>query len=278
MRKAWFLPFLLAAALPAAAADMQAPGPAYSIADSAVMTVRSDAGEDYRIFVAWPAEAPPPQGWPVLYLLDGDDQFATAVVTARRLARARARSGIQPGVVVGIDAGPLARRVRDYTPDAGPDPIPAGAPAHGHATGGADAFLNFVATRIQPIVAGRWPIDNRRRTIAGHSFGGLAVLYDLHRFGHFTAYAAISPSLWYGGGNALPAMPPSAGRSFRVMIASGSQEGGPGGGTGEALAERLRGHGIDASFRMLPGQNHGTTMLASTADVVKFAFGEGDGQ
>lgn len=268
MRKAC----LLFAALAAACTSVAAAAPAYTLADSAVLTVRSDAGEDYRVFVAWPADPRPEQGWPVLYLLDGDDHFAMAVITARRMARARATV---PGVIVGIDAGSLARRVRDYTPDAGPGAIPKGAPARGHATGGADSFLKFVGSRIKPLVNSRWRIDTRAETLAGHSFGGLAALYELYRFGHFDAYAAVSPSLWYGGGTTFAA-PSGPARRARVLIQSGSRETAPvtAGPTGDALAASLREHGIDVSFSVLSGQSHGTTMPASIGAIVRFAFGE----
>lgn len=187
--------------------------------------------------------------------------------------------GVGPGIAVGIAAGPLTRRVRDYTPDAGADAIPAGAPAHGFATGAADAFLNFVATRVRPAVAAHWRVDPRRETLGGHSFGGLAALYDLHRFAHFDAYAAISPSLWYGGGAALPAIEPAARHGIRVLIASGSREGGPASGPGgETAAETLRAAGADARYDRLAGQSHGSTMLAATGAIVELAFARGNSE
>lgn len=271
-----FSPVLLtiaAATSPVAvAADAVAPDPVYAIDRTTVLTVRSDLGEDYRVFAAWPEEAPPARGWPVLYLLDGDDQFAAFVVTARRLARAAARSGVGPGVIVAIDAGPLARRVRDYTPEAGADAIPTGAPAHGFVTGGADAFLTFVAARIRPEIERRWRVDGSRQTLAGHSFGGLAALYDMQRFGHFGRYAAISPSLWYGGGRVIFAR---TARDARVLVESGSNEGARDQtAAGAVLVEALRVNGTDAAFKMLDGQSHGTTMLVATPDILQFAFAE----
>lgn len=272
----------LAAALPfpaAAAAEAQAPLPAYAIANSAVLTLTSDAGEDYRIYIAWPEGEPPTAGWPVLYLLDGDDLFAPAVVTARRLARFGDRSGIEPGVIVAIEAGAPARRTRDYTPDTGPNAIPAGAPAHGTPTGGADDFLRFVATRVKPFVAARWRIDDARETLAGHSFGGLAALHDLYRFRHFDAYAAISPSLWFGGGKPFSAPPAqqAGGSATRLLVEKGSEEGAPpaaaAGPDAEALVRSLDGAGVEARYRVLPGLSHGTTMIAALPDIVGLAFG-----
>ena len=108
--------------------------------------------------------------------------------------------GMVPGVVVAIDAGPLARRVFDYTPASPGWSIPAGAPASGLPTGGADAFLTLLDKQIEPLIARRWSVDPARRTLAGHSFGGLLALHALFtRPGVATRYAAVSPSLWFGG-------------------------------------------------------------------------------
>lgn len=268
-----------ALSLPAAAAETQTPLPAYTIANSAVLTLTSDARESYRVYVAWPEGEPPATGWPVLYLLDGDDLFAPAVVTARRLARFGDRSGIEPGVIVAIEAGVPARRTRDYTPDAGPDAIPAGAPAHGTPTGGADDFLRFVAIHIKPAIAARWRIDAARETLGGHSFGGLTALHDLYRFRHFDAYAAISPSLWFGGGKPFAAAPArqAEGVTTRLLIEKGSEEGAPpaaaAGPDPAAMARALEGAGVEARYRLMPGLTHGATMIAALPDIVGLAFG-----
>src|SRR3546814_458725 len=109
----------------------------YTLERSDVIDLVGRGGETYSIFITWPEGDPPSSGWPVLYVLDGEDNFAAFAVAARRLARAGARSGIAPGIVVGIGAGPLARRVRDYTPELPDYRIPAGKPAAGLETGGA---------------------------------------------------------------------------------------------------------------------------------------------
>ncbi len=38
---------------------------------------------EYRIYVAWPAEEPPPDGYPVLYILDANAVFGTVVEAIR---------------------------------------------------------------------------------------------------------------------------------------------------------------------------------------------------
>jgi len=60
---------------------------------------------------------------------------------------------------------PLPRRTRDYTPATPGWTIPANRPASGMATGGAEAFLDFVERRVQPLVRQRWPVDRSRETL-----------------------------------------------------------------------------------------------------------------
>ncbi|WP_170842037.1 alpha/beta hydrolase [Sphingomonas gellani] len=261
------LPALLlaAGAAPALPAQERAVSPApYTLPNSAVFVINSAAAESYTISVAWPDGAPPAAGWPVLYVLDGEDNFAIAAVTARRLAHAGARSGVEAGVVVGIDAGPLARRVRDYTPATPGWTIPAGRPASGLATGGGEAFLDLIATRVQPAIRARWRVDATRDTLLGHSFGAVLALHAaLTRPALFDHVVAVSPSTWFGD-DLLTREATAAPSRAAALIAEGD-----GGDAAAALATRMAG----ARFLALPGQSHGTTMLAAMAPAVTFAFG-----
>lgn len=263
---------LAVAGAPAAQGPMPGVSAPYTIARTMVATIPAPDGAPYRLFVAWPEGEPPATGWPVLYLLDGADNFATYVETARRLAR-NGRSGLEPGVVVGIDSGTLPRRVLDYTPAA--IAIPAGFPAHGLRTGGGDAFLDAVAERILPWVAARWRVDPKRRMLAGHSFGGVLALHAAWtRPGLFAASAAVSPSLWFGDG-LVAREAAAAPAGSRVLIAMGGDERSPVARTPMDVAAiatlaRRRGGGVRAVT--YSGQSHGTTMLAAAGDVLALAF------
>ncbi|WP_307003240.1 alpha/beta hydrolase [Sphingomonas sp. SORGH_AS_0879] len=242
----------------------------YTLSNSVEQVVHAENGEAYRVMIAWPEGPPPPAGYPVLYVLDGEDNFAITALTVRRLARAGARTGISEGIVVGIAAGPLSRRTRDYTPATPGWTIPANRPASGMATGGAEAFLDFVERQVKPLVRQRWRVDRSRETLLGHSFGGLLALHAaLTRPAMFGGVVAVSPSLWFGDG--LIAHEAAVARGTpRILIAEGD-------GAAASPAELARsldgganpGH---ARFLPLPGQSHGTTMLAAMAPAIRFAF------
>ena len=130
--------------------------------------------------------------WPVLFCLDGDDQFE-ALRQARTMVE---REGpLPPLLLVGIGYGasyqePGNRRVRDYTPC----PIE-GAPDGG----GADAFLDFLITRLWPELEQRFPVAHDARGIAGHSLGALFALHSLFKpTPFFNRVLASAPSIWWG--------------------------------------------------------------------------------
>ncbi|WP_404478979.1 alpha/beta hydrolase [Novosphingobium sp. BL-52-GroH] len=265
----------LAASAPAALPAMAAP---WQLERSDVETVTSPDGHGYRVMIAWPEGEPPAEGWPVLWLLDGDDNFAIAAMTARRLERAGARSGIQPGIVVAIESGGLPRRVLDYTPPAPGYAIPKGMPAHGLATGGGDAFLDFIDRNLRPRLAARFRIDPHRQTLMGHSFGGLLALEAMYQGRAYSRVVAVSPSLWFGDGVLAQAERQAGDAAGAVLLlASAPNEStfaNNGSGDGEALVTRWQASGHAARYLPLPGQSHGSTMLAAIAAGIAAAFGE----
>ncbi|WP_343525483.1 alpha/beta hydrolase-fold protein [Sphingomonas sp.] len=266
-----FAAVMLALAAPAVPMAEKAPAETpYTLPRSVEQVVHAENGEAYHIMIAWPEGPPPPAGYPVLYVLDGEDNFAIAALTARRLARAGARAGVSEGIVVGIAAGPLPRRTRDYTPATPGWAIPANRPASGLATGGAEAFLDFVERRVQPMVRQRWRVDPSRETLLGHSFGGLLGLHAaLTRPAMFDGVVAVSPSLWFGDG-LIAREAAAATNAPRILIAEGDDAAAS---PAELTRSLARGARADrAQFLSLPGQSHGTTMLVAMAPAIRFAF------
>lgn len=172
------------------AENMQQP---FAMPRAGSFLLRSEDGDAYRIDLWTPDGPAPAEGWPAVFLLDAGGVFGTAVEAVRRMSRRPDATGVGPTVVVGIsalgEAYDTARRQRDFTsPRAG----------DGAETGGAAAFLAFIETRVKPAVAARAAIDPRRHTLFGHSLAGYFALWTLATHPHaFSAYAAISPSIWW---------------------------------------------------------------------------------
>lgn len=203
--------------------------PLATIPDTQVRPM-SAGGIDYRISIALPDGPVPAGGFPVFYLLDADAGFATVAETHRRLSRRPDATGVAPAVIVGIGHGSGAlydtrQRERDY--------VPKGLQPAGE--GGAEAFLDFIETRLKPEIGAVLPLDPRRQALIGHSLSGYFVLWTMVRHTRaFQSYVAISPSLWRGAGLEAD-LPAIRGEISRVFIAVGEWE--------EALAPWQAGRG-----------------------------------
>lgn len=177
-----------------------------TVRNSAEFEMKNAEGYTYRILVSLPLQPTPPEGFPVLYVLDGNSVFGTVTDMVRGQSRFPKDTGISPAIVVGIGYpidGPFdsERRVFDLTvPTAASEfpPRPDGKPRDDNATGGADAFARFIIETVQPEIARRWKVDRNRQILSGHSLGGLFCLNTMfHHFGHFRGYIALSPSVWW---------------------------------------------------------------------------------
>ncbi|WP_244642325.1 alpha/beta hydrolase [Phyllobacterium sp. 628] len=165
--------------------------------------VSKQNGGIYRIFVYRPSGAAPKDGWPVLYMTDGNAVIATAVDAMRAQANYPSGTNVGYGVIVTIgyplDAAydPLRRSW-----DLGPPPGQTYPPFYENSpevkTGGAEEFLTFIEDQIKPMIEASVPIDRNRQAIFGHSFGGLFVLYSLFtRPSAFTTWIAASASIYW---------------------------------------------------------------------------------
>lgn len=254
------------------------------------------SARSWRIWLQPPEGPAPAGGYPVLYALDGNASFALAAQLARNAAARPQPLRPDPVLVVGIghplDAvftQPL--RTRDYTPASAS--LPANA-----TQGGGDVLLDFIVQTLRPALAQRWPLDARRQTLFGHSFGGLLALHSLFtRPGDFTRYAAASPSIWWDGSRLLarcddfiaryaPAPRPFA---LQLEICAGSLEVPPAAANAEraeiqerrrtheraaALAEKLQALAwpeLAVRFTTLAGQDHGSVMAPALIDALALA-------
>lgn len=156
-----------------------------------------DADEEhrYQIFTAIPRQPPPAKGFPVIYMLDGNAVFDR--LTAETLARAGGLVivGIGYPTPMTIDA---VSRSRDFTPPL-PEGVAGDARDQGRSVGGAVDFLPILQGAIRTAAEEGLPIDPRRRSIWGHSYGGLFCLYTLLSAPDaFSRYIPTSPSCGWG--------------------------------------------------------------------------------
>lgn len=158
------------------------------------------AGEPWRIHVGWPQGEAPDEGWPVLYLLDGNAAFPLAWHALQALQGNAPQARIPQAVLVGIGYPAdvrfdVARRYFDLTPPTAREYL-RGATE----TGGQDVFLDFIDDDLRPAIARHVAVNPRRQALFGHSLGGLLVLHALYtRPQLFQHWIAADPSTWWNG-------------------------------------------------------------------------------
>ncbi len=181
----------------------------------------------YTLFIRVPTTPPPPGGYPVVYVLDGDQHFGTASDVAMSIGMEF--PGAAP-VVVGIgygayddldviktyghkpgDASPLKPsdagrafnllRARDLTlPIADKNREPAWLHITPENVGGVDDFLKVIESEIKPKVAALVPVNPANQALFGHSLGGLATLHALLTEPQaFRTFIIASPSIYWNG-------------------------------------------------------------------------------
>ncbi|SDW81101.1 alpha/beta hydrolase [Celeribacter indicus] len=239
----------------------------------------------YRLFRALPTGRAPERGWPVLYMLDGNAAFD--FLDADMLAT------VPDLVVIGIGQRTDAQferlsRARDLTfpaegqvglvPDAGYGDRPAG---------GATGFVPLLTGALRAAAEAGLAVDPARRTLWGHSLGGLFVLnLMLRRPDSFARYAAISPSLWWHPERFAPvleaalAAPRTAGPIPLYMgVGTREKRTGFGGPVPDAppesfveLADRLAASGrVDLLRQVYDGAVHIASLPTSLPATLRFA-------
>ncbi|MFD2183336.1 alpha/beta hydrolase [Rhodoplanes azumiensis] len=180
--------------------------PPAALPHTRVETMRSRDGLEHRVYVARPHGKPPsPAGYPLILITDANAAFATVAEAVSLRSRRTEVTGVVPAAVVGLgypidEPLDLVRRTFDYTPaPRGPLTMPPRPDGSGWPpVGGADRFLDFIEADVLPAIGRDVPLDPTRRTLFGHSFGGLFTLYALFtRPGLFRTCVAASPSIWF---------------------------------------------------------------------------------
>ena len=178
-----------------------------------VRTIKSrSVYQDYRISVALPHSylSKPRKRYPTIYLIDANWYFGMVTDLARSMPFCeRFPETIVVGIGYPVDE-PLdasfkqvcALRDRDLTPvvDRNEEELEAKELKVDRVrTGGAKKFLQFIKTELIPVIEAEFRASSTDRVLAGHSYGGLFVLYALfHQPKLFKGYVAGSPSLRFG--------------------------------------------------------------------------------
>lgn len=291
------VPLLLLIPIGSAGADEPAPAAAagYVLPETDTWELGAEEGEPYRIFVSRPEEGPPPdEGYPVLYVLDGNAIFAS-FAEARRLqagthSNRYARPDIGNSIIVAVgyatDMPFDIRRLYDFTPPM-PDDVPPGQERLAkYPSGGQERFLDFLIERLRPEVARRYPVDPRRQSLFGHSLGGLFALHVLYTRPHaFEAIIAASPAQYWHEQAILTEERAFARRLSeangarpvsRVLVLVGEHEENVAMvWDAEALARRLEplsAFGLRSRFQMLDGEAHVSALPRGITTTLRFAF------
>lgn len=162
-------------------------------------------GRRYRLMIARPEAPPPKEGYPVVYVIDGNLYFGTASDTMRL----QSLHMIKPAVIVGIGyqtdniQEQLSLRNKDLTIALPPALLAtpfyklSGTKAEG--LGDIDAFLDMIEKEVKPRIEATVAIDRSDQTLFGYSLGGLTALRALFRHPqNYRSFVAGSPSIWWG--------------------------------------------------------------------------------
>ncbi|TQS72549.1 alpha/beta hydrolase [Rhodobacteraceae bacterium] len=157
-------------------------------------------GHGYRVFRAMPRATVPKGGWPSIWMLDGNAVFE------RLQPQDLARHPMLAVIGIGYQTEFLfdgAARALDYTPPS--DVAEPRDAERGRETGGAARFqARLLGALHAAAMRDGAPLDDNRKTLWGHSYGGLFTLYTLlTRPQAFQRYVPVSPSVGFGGGAVL---------------------------------------------------------------------------
>jgi predicted alpha/beta superfamily hydrolase len=170
--------------LSAGAQDLTPPAPQRLVVHSNILN------EDRTMWVRTPrAYDRDKAAYPVLYLMDGPDHINEIGSTIDFLVQ---NNRVPPLIVVGIAN---TDRTRDLTPTRWDIKNPDGTVNANPTSGGGDKFLDFIQKELMPQIEKHYR-TSCYRAFAGHSLGGLMVIYTLiTRPDLFQSYIAVSPSL-----------------------------------------------------------------------------------
>ncbi|WP_121811376.1 alpha/beta hydrolase-fold protein [Mucilaginibacter kameinonensis] len=153
--------------------------------------------EDQTYWVSLPLNYDNPKfasaKFPVIYVLDGDANFATVSAMIRQLSVRNGNSILPEAIVIGVMNN---HRSRDFTPYSSSFWLYDTPPPFNH-SGGGENFTTYLSEELIPHIDSAYHTAPYR-VLIGHSLGGLAATNVLvHHQSMFNGYIIIDPSLWF---------------------------------------------------------------------------------
>jgi len=181
-----FIPLALTAVTLSAAAAEPAPAVVLPFTEQRSITSRA-IGQQFDLLVQLPEDyATSGKSYPVIYVLDGWHFPFMAFLAENNLYSKKMRPVIMVNLSYPASVDPMLPRARDFTPTKVTEREPN--------SGGAPAFLKFLAEEVIPFVDQTYRTIPTDRGLLGHSYGGLFALYALaERPGLFQRIVAASP-------------------------------------------------------------------------------------
>ena len=220
-----------------------------------VLKINSEIlNEERNILVKLPAgyEQLPEDKFPVIYMLDGENRNPQMMSTVTEHLAANFQ--MPEAILVSI---PNTNRDRDLTPTSVKE-FPN--------SGGGDKFLDFVKKEVFPEIEKNYRVQPYR-IFAGHSFGGLTVIYTfLTRPEMFNAYLAASPALFWDDNYIMKRTPNLLKQKKnwnKIMFVGLGDE--PDLINEFTLFKKAivlgKPKNLDYEFKLIPGENHASAIL-----------------
>ena len=168
------------------------------------ITIPELSGDEPRnLYVYQPdsAEDDPEQRFPVLYMFDGHNVFFDEDATYGKSwgMQEFAEDSELPLIIAAVECthDPNNGRLSEYSP------FTFSEEGFGRIKGRGRQTMEWMINTFKPMIDENYPTlpDREHSFIAGSSMGGLMSLYAVTKYNHvFSRAAALSPSVWAGGG------------------------------------------------------------------------------
>ena len=183
-----------------------------------------DADQRYRVLLPMSYEQNPTAKYPVLYVLDGGHAFATLTYSTM-LSHYGFGTKVPEAIIVAIQSN---NRFRDYTAVNSATGYDGKTAPYLRQSGRGETYKAFLKQEFIPHIEKHYRV-NGYRALLGHSIGGYFVFFDmLSAEPLFKSYLSVDPSLWFGGGHLIQALPrlsgdilPSGGKAYVSVALSG---------------------------------------------------------